>query len=161
MFGASQLDQVKAMPSSSNLLVGMTSGLELVGTIDARRQTRSSMSWSTHDKYLAMSTGDNVSVWRLPGRSQLKRGRRNNYDDTLSMPEDDNMTKAVTPPMSSLLPSQGPSAPQAPGEGAGAGAMAGLSLRGQVAAAVAQPEQPQKLPETRCKVFTFRPTAEA
>ena len=53
------------------------------------------MSWSTHDKYLATSTGDNVSVWRLPRKSQLKHGRRNNKSDTLSMFADDNVAEVV------------------------------------------------------------------
>ena len=45
-----------------------SSRLELVGTIDSPGQTRTSMSWSSDGKYLATSTGKNVSVWRLPGK---------------------------------------------------------------------------------------------
>ena len=44
-----------------------TPRLELVGTIESPGQTRSSMSWSSDGRYLATSTGKNVSVWRLPG----------------------------------------------------------------------------------------------
>ena len=40
--------------------------LELVGTIKSPGQTRHSMSWSSDDRYLATSTGESVSVWKLP-----------------------------------------------------------------------------------------------
>ena len=42
--------------------------IELVGTIKSPGQTRYSMSWSSDGRYLATSTGEDVSVWRLPGR---------------------------------------------------------------------------------------------
>ncbi len=45
-----------------------TTRLELVGTIDSPGQIRSSMSWSSDGRYLATSTGEDVSVWRLPVR---------------------------------------------------------------------------------------------
>ena len=45
-----------------------TPRLELVGTIESPGQIRSSMSWSSDGRYLATSTGEDVSVWRLPGR---------------------------------------------------------------------------------------------
>ena len=42
--------------------------LELVGTIEAPGQKRSSMSWSSDGRFLATSTSEHVSVWRLPAK---------------------------------------------------------------------------------------------
>jgi hypothetical protein len=44
-----------------------SSHIKLVGTIQCPGQTQSSMSWSPEGSFLATSTGQNVSVWRLPG----------------------------------------------------------------------------------------------
>ena len=50
--------------------------LELVGTIKSPGQTQSSMSWSSDGMYLATSTGEKVSVWRLPAK-ELKHFNKN------------------------------------------------------------------------------------
>ena len=47
---------------------GGPSNIEFVGTIESLGQTRYSMSWSSDGRHLATSTGENVSVWRLPGK---------------------------------------------------------------------------------------------
>jgi hypothetical protein len=61
---------------------GVTPRLELAGKIESPGQTRSSMSWSSDGRYLATSTGEDVSVWRLPGRGL-------HYTNKIAMSEDE------------------------------------------------------------------------
>ena len=87
----------KAIPFRDGLRpeVETKSRLELVGTIECPGQDLKSISWSADGKHLATVTNDNVSVWRLPGKSRVKIQRYTNNIDTLSN-------------------SQGPSAAQVP-----------------------------------------------
>ena len=70
------------------------SRLEPVCTIDSQGQTRYSMSWSSDDRYLATSTGKNVSVWRLPGKNLHHAWHANkNIDARSTMSEDEELAK--------------------------------------------------------------------
>jgi hypothetical protein len=74
---------------------GGKSRLELVGSIECPGHNHlQSMSWSPDGKHLATVTKENLSVWRLPGKSRLRNQRLgiNNVDAVYSMPEDDMMT---------------------------------------------------------------------
>ena len=65
--------------------------LELVGTIECPGQTRSSMSWSSDGRYLATSTGETVSVWRLPEKD-LNHANKN-LDARFTMSEEEETKK--------------------------------------------------------------------
>ena len=60
--------------------------LEMVGTIESPGQTRSSMSWSSDGRYLATSTSESVSVWRLPEKD-LNHANKN-IDARFTMSEE-------------------------------------------------------------------------
>jgi hypothetical protein len=70
------------------------SRLELVGSIECPGDNIRSMSWSPDGKHLATVTKENISVWRLPGKSRLRNQRlgNNDVDAVYTMPEDDMMT---------------------------------------------------------------------
>ena len=70
---------------------GGPSNLELVGTIKSPGQTRYSMSWSSDGRYLATSTGESVSVWRIP-RKDLHQAYKN-IDARSTMCEDEEPAK--------------------------------------------------------------------
>ena len=66
----------KAKPIHDGLrLEGGRRRLELVATIESPGQTRSSMSWSSDGRYLATSTGESVSVWRLPEKDLIRANK--------------------------------------------------------------------------------------
>ena len=69
--------------------------LEPVGTIDSPGQTQESMSWSPDGRFLATCNDENVIVWRLPGKSNLKNQRHgnSNIDAPSTMSDDDKMAK--------------------------------------------------------------------
>ncbi len=77
--------------SNSNQLRPESGNLELVGTIKSPGQTRYSMSWSSDGRYLATSTDESVSVWRLP-RKDLHKAHKN-FDARSTMSEDEEPAK--------------------------------------------------------------------
>ncbi len=68
--------------------------LELVGTIESPGQKRSSMSWSSDGRYLATSTVEHVSVWRLPEKD-LKHANLN-IDARCTTYEEEEQNKVKT-----------------------------------------------------------------
>ena len=90
----SNATQAFQVPNGTIAESGVTSRLELVGTIIACPGQTHTMSWSPDGRYLATSIGEKVSLWQLPEKSPMgdqpnhQRHANKDIDVRLTVSED-------------------------------------------------------------------------